>query len=99
MSMLVLATDYATSFLAQPPNPGPQPPPGLENFGNNLISWIKWGVLVAGMAGLLISAIMVIIGRRGRNEVAVQGFMGVGYGLVGLAIASVAAVLVGAFSL
>ncbi|TKG61513.1 hypothetical protein [Prauserella endophytica] len=99
MSMLTVAADYATAFLAQPPNPGPQPPPGLENFGNSLISWIKWGVLVAGMVGILASAIMVIVGRRGRNEVAVQGFMGVGYGLVGLAIASVAAVLVGAFAL
>jgi hypothetical protein len=51
------------------------------------------------MVGILASAIMVIIERRGRNEVAVQGFMGVGYGLVGLAIASVAAVLVSAFAL
>jgi len=26
------------------PNPPPSPPPGLENFGNQIIAWLKWGV-------------------------------------------------------
>lgn len=101
--MLTLAAqtvaDSGTWVLAQAPDPAPAPPPGLKNFGNSLISWLKWGVLVIGMLGILASAAMIVIGRRNRNEMAMQGFMGVGYGLVGMAIASVAAVLVGAFAI
>lgn len=96
MSQLMAVADLV---LAGPPDPAPAPPPGLKQFGNMLVSWIKWGVLVVGMIGILAAAAMIIIGRRSRNEVAVQGFMGLGYGIIGLAIASVAAVLVGAFTL
>jgi len=82
-----------------PPNPPPAPPPGLENFGNSSIANIKWGVMWAGVVGLLICAGMIIWGQYRRGEMAMRGFVGVGYGLVGLAIASVAATLVGAFAL
>ena len=96
MSQLMAVTEIV---LAQVPDPAPAPPPGLQQFGNKLVSWVKWGVLVVGMIGILAAAAMIIVGRRSRNEVAVQGFMGVGYGIIGLAIASVAAVLVGAFTI
>lgn len=81
------------------PNPGPQPPPGLENFGNEVISWVKYGVLIAGVVGVLICAAMIIIGRRNRNTVAQDGLIGSVWVLGGLALASVAAVLVGAFTI
>lgn len=97
MSAVMVVAD-APQLLAQP-NPAPAPPPGLKEFGSNLISWLKWGVLVCGILGILFSAGMIIIGRRRGGEMTMQGFMGVGYGMVGLAIASVAATLVGAFSL
>lgn len=97
--MIAAAADATTLFLAQAPDPAPAPPPGLKSFGNNLISWLKWGVLVAGIIGILFSAGMVIVGKRRGGEMRTEGFLGVGYGLAGLAIASSAATLVGVFSL
>ncbi|WP_214406337.1 hypothetical protein [Pseudonocardia lacus] len=80
-------------------DPAPTPPPGLEAFASQLLGWMKWGVIVAGIFGVLICALMVIIGRRNRSATAYEGMIGSAWVLGGLALASVAAVLVGAFQL
>ena len=56
--------------LAQPPDPPPVPPPGLTPITNLLLSWMKWGVVVVGVIGLLTCAMMIIIGRRNRSAAA-----------------------------
>jgi hypothetical protein len=81
------------------PNPPPEPPPGLANFGNQIISWLKWGVLIGGMVGMLICSGMVILGRRNRSSVAQDGLVGSVWVIGGLAMASVASVIVGTFVL
>ena len=59
---------------------------------------MKWGVLVAGVIGILVCAnIMIILGRRNRSATAYEGLVGSAWILGGLALASVAAVVVGAF--
>ena len=77
------------------PNPPPAPPPGLENFGNQIIAWLKWGVLI----GMLICSGMIILGRRNRSSVAQDGLVGSVWVIGGLAMASVASVIVGTFLL
>jgi hypothetical protein len=87
-------------LLAVPvPNPPPAPPPGLENFGNQIIAWLKWGVLIGGMVGMLICSGMIILGRRNRSSVAQDGLVGSVWVIGGLAMASVASVIVGTFVL
>ncbi len=81
------------------PNPPPTPPPGLEKFGNDIIGWLKWGVLIGGMVGMLICSGMVILGRRNRSSVAQDGLVGSVWVIGGLAMASVAATIVGTFVL
>jgi cytosine/uracil/thiamine/allantoin permease len=49
--------------------------------------------------GILICAIMLIIGRRNRSATAYEGLVGSAWVLGGLALASVAALLVGAFQI
>ena len=83
----------------RPPDPGPAAPPGLAEFGDQIISWMKWGVLFAGVLGILICAVMLIIGRRNRSATAYEGLVGSAWILGGLALASVAAVIVGAFQI
>lgn len=85
------------SLVAQPPNPNPVRPPGLETMADMIIGWLKWGVIVAGVVGILVCAAMIIIGRRNRSATAYEGLIGSAWILGGLALASVAAVLVGAF--
>ncbi|GAA4558861.1 hypothetical protein [Pseudonocardia xishanensis] len=87
----------SADLLAQPPNPAPVRPPGLEAMAEMLIGWLKWGVIVAGVVGLLVCAAMIIIGRRNRSATAYEGLIGSAWILGGLALASVAAVVVGAF--
>jgi hypothetical protein len=84
---------------AAPPNPPPAPPPGLEGLANQLLGWMKWGVIIAGLVGLLICAIMLILGRRNRSATAYEGMVGSAWILGGLGLASVAALIVGAFQL
>ena len=94
-SALVLAV----TRLAQPPDPPPAPPPGLTPITNLLLSWMKWGVVVVGVIGLLTCAMMIIIGRRNRSATAYEGLVGSAWVLAGLGLASVAALIVGAFQL
>ncbi len=83
----------------QVPDPGPDAPPGLEELADQLLGWLKWGVLVTGVLGILVCALMLIIGRRNRSATAYEGLVGSAWVIGGLALASVAALLVGAFQI
>jgi hypothetical protein len=89
----------ATMFLAaEVPNPAPVAPPGLDKLAGTLLGWLKWGVLAGGVGGILICSGMIILGRRNRNQMAIEGMIGGAWVLGGLALASAAAVLVGVFT-
>ncbi|MFC4951078.1 hypothetical protein [Pseudonocardia sp. GCM10023141] len=83
----------------QVPNPAAEAPPGFADLAGELLGWLKWGVLVAGVLGILICALMLIIGRRNRSATAYEGLVGSAWVIGGLALASVAALLVGAFQI
>jgi hypothetical protein len=83
--------------LAGPPNPAPQAPPGLEKPVTTMVAWGKWGVLVCGVAGLLMCAGKMAIGHRNRATFAADGATGIPWVLGGLSLAAVAAAIVGVF--
>jgi hypothetical protein len=83
-------------LLAAVPNPGPIAPPGMGAPANQLLGWLKWVGLVAGMVGLGMCAIMMILGRRNRSNMAVDGATGIPWVLGGLSLMSLASGLVGA---
>lgn len=83
--------------LASPPNPAPKAPPGLIGPVTTMIAWGKWGVLVCGVAGLLICAGKMAIGHRNRATFAADGATGVPWVLGGLSLAAVASAIVGVF--
>jgi hypothetical protein len=108
LALGVLALHYhAVGFLtwtvgtegghAHPPNPAPQAPPGLARPVTTIIAWGKWGVLVSGVAGLLICAGKMAIGHRNRATFAADGATGIPWVLGGLSLAAVAASVVGVF--
>jgi hypothetical protein len=80
------------------PNPPPQAPPGINELADQLIGWLKWGALAAGVVGLLVCAGMIVTGRRHRSGLAQDGLVGSFWVLTGLMLASLTAVLVGAFA-
>lgn len=88
--------DAVPQVLAQPPNPDPVAPPGMQEVADQFLGWGKWIILVAGVLGMLICAGMMIIGRRNRSATAVDGAAGVPWVLGGLFLAAVAASIVGA---
>ncbi|RJK95919.1 hypothetical protein [Vallicoccus soli] len=83
-------------LLAAVPNPAPQAPPGLGDAADTLLGWMKWGGLVAGVAGLIICAIMMMVGRRNRSSTAADGAAGIPWVLAGLTVIAFSAGLVGA---
>jgi hypothetical protein len=93
-SMAMLAAPFS---LAGAPNPAPQAPPGLAAPVNTIIAWGKWGVLVCGVAGLLMCAGKMTIGHRNRATFAADGATGIPWVLGGLSLAAVAAAIVGVF--
>ena len=82
--------------LAAPPNPAPSPPPGLGELGDTFISWMKWILVICGVAGFLACGIMMTIGRRNRSSMAADGASGIPWVLGGLTLGVVAAAVVAA---
>lgn len=76
------------------PDAPPAAPPNLRGPVEMLIGWGKWGVLVCGMAGLLMCAGKMTIGQRNRASLAADGASGIPWVLGGLSLASVAASLI-----
>ncbi|MCI0689926.1 MAG: hypothetical protein L0Y54_22215 [Sporichthyaceae bacterium] len=76
------------------PNPAPEAPPGLEALGSDLIAWTKWAALIAGVVGLIVCGIMMIIGRRNRSGLAVEGAIGIAWAISGLLVVGAAGLLV-----
>jgi hypothetical protein len=92
-----LGTRDVRAVLAAVPNPAPQAPPGLTGPVTTLIAWGKWGVLICGVAGLLICAGKMAIGHRNRATFAADGATGVPWVLGGLSLAAVASAIVSVF--
>lgn len=84
-------------FAAVVPNPPPAPPPGMSGPVNTILGWGKWGVLIAGVAGLLICAGKMLIGHRNRASMAADGASGLPWVLGGLSLAATTAPIVSMF--
>jgi hypothetical protein len=78
------------------PDPGPVPPPGMEKAAAMLLGWMKWIGILAGMVGLGLCALMMIIGRRNRSSLAVDGAAGIPWVLAGLSLITLSSGLVAA---
>src|SRR6266851_2840134 len=90
-----LAAPRTWQFLAG--GPAPPNPPGLAPPVTTIIAWGKWGVLVCGVAGLLICGGKMAIGHRNRATFAADGATGVPWVLAGLSLAAVASAIAGVF--
>jgi hypothetical protein len=78
------------------PNPAPVAPPGLAATANTMLAWLKWIGLVAGVLGFGLCALMMIVGRRNRSNMAVDGASGIPWVFAGLSLMTLSAGLVGA---
>ncbi|UDH01778.1 hypothetical protein [Rhodococcus opacus] len=72
-------------------------PTDLNSFIDSTLGWLKTIALFAGVLGLLIVACLMVIGIRGRSEVAKKAMEGVFPVLLGTVFAGSAYVLVGIF--
>ena len=79
------------------PNPAPQAPPGLTGDANTILGWGKWGVLICGVAGLLISGGTMAIGHRNRSTLAADGAANIPWVIGGLSLVAASAGIVGVF--
>jgi len=79
------------------PNPAPAAPPGLTGKADTIIGWGKWGVLMCGVAGLLISGGKMAVGHRNRSTLAADGATGIPWVLGGLSLVAASAGIVAVF--
>jgi hypothetical protein len=79
------------------PDPPPQAPPGLLGKTNTVLGWGKWGVLICGVAGLLISGGKMAIGHRNRSSLAADGATGIPWVIGGLSLVAASAAIVAVF--
>jgi hypothetical protein len=93
MSLDVMSTVVEAGLV---PNPAPAPPPGLQGVANTFLAWLKWIGLVGGVVGFGACGLMMILGRRNRSNMAVDGASGIPWVLGGLSVMSLSAGVVGA---
>ena len=77
------------------PEPAPQAPPGLQAKTNIFLGWMKWGGIIAGVAGFMIAGIMMVVGRRNRSSMAADGASGLPWIIGGLSLCAIAGGIVG----
>jgi hypothetical protein len=93
-TLLTHLTRTAAQLVDYPPTPQPVAPPGLEELGNTIIGWLKWILVISGVAGLIWCGIMMTVGRRNRSAMAADGASGIPWVLGGLTCGLVAAAVV-----
>lgn len=86
---------WSLLLAAAVPNPSPEAPPGLDGVATTFLGWLKWGGLLAGVVGLMVCGIMMMIGRRNRSATAVDGATGIPWVVAGLSVITLASGLVG----
>lgn len=92
-------------FLAQQPtspldglDPAPTPPPGpLKEGAETLLAWTKWGGLFGAVGAGVAAGIMMAIGRRNRNNMAIEGAISIPWIIGGIALILGSASLVSFF--
>ena len=92
--LLAAATPSAA---VQVPDPPAAPPPGLAAPVSMILGWVKWGTIIAGIIGLSVCALMMMVGRRSRSSVAADGASGIPWVLLGLMLAAASSAIVGVF--
>jgi hypothetical protein len=93
--MLAALSAQLGALAAAVPNPAPKPPPGTENIAGDWIGYFKWFALVAGVLGLILCGIMMMLGRRHRSALATDGAAGIPWVIAGLIVVSLASTVVG----
>lgn len=73
MSQMLAVADLVSVAV---PNPAPVAPPGMATPASQFLGWLKWVGLIAGMVGFGMCSIMMIVGRRNRSNMAVDGATG-----------------------
>jgi hypothetical protein len=80
------------------PDPRPIAPGGqLTKATNTLLGWMMWGGLVGGVGALIAAGIMMAVGRRNRNNMAIEGAASLPWVIAGLALVLGASSLVSFF--
>ena len=96
--LVTAAVDSLSSVLAALPveisNPAPKAPAGVSNTVTELLAWGKWIAFVCGVAGLIVSGIMMMLGRRNRSQMSADGAIGLPWVVGGLSVVVLAVPLV-----
>ncbi|ONI88052.1 hypothetical protein ALI22I_20135 [Saccharothrix sp. ALI-22-I] len=99
MSVHTVVLEF-TDFLSQIelPDPEPMAPEGpLADGAETMLAWMKWGGLVGAVGCGMWVGIAMIVGRRNRNNMAIEGALGIPWIVGGVAMVLGAASFVGFF--
>jgi hypothetical protein len=88
------ALDALAAVPAEISNPAPKAPAGVSNTVNELLAWGKWIAFVCGVAGLIVSGIMMMLGRRNRSQMSADGAIGLPWVIGGLSVVVLAVPMV-----
>ena len=94
MTLLPTVLSVGADVLADLNNPAPQAPDGVAATVNTLLAWGKWIAFVCGVAGIIVSGIMMMLGRRNRSQMSADGAIGLPWVIGGLSVVALAVPIV-----
>ena len=94
MTLLPTILNAAGDVLADLNNPAPRAPDGVATTVNTLLAWGKWIAFVCGVAGIIVSGIMMMLGRRNRSQMSADGAIGLPWVIGGLSVVALAVPMV-----
>ena len=94
MTLLPHILSIGAEVLADLNNPAPQAPDGVAATVNTLLAWGKWIAFVCGVAGIIVSGIMMMLGRRNRSQMSADGAIGLPWVIGGLSVVALAVPIV-----
>ncbi|WP_207386123.1 hypothetical protein [Protofrankia symbiont of Coriaria ruscifolia] len=77
----------------QIPNPPPAAPQQVTNVTDWFIALVKYGGLAAGVIGLAICGIQMMIGRKNRHAMSADGALGIPWTLLGVSLIAMGPIL------
>ena len=93
-TLLYTASGVLAAVPTEIVNPAPQAPDGVQATVTTLLAWGKWIAFVCGVAGIIVSGIMMMLGRRNRSQMSADGAIGLPWVIGGLSVVALAVPMV-----
>jgi hypothetical protein len=92
-----MLNSYLSKIFITTYDPNPEPPPFFEGKVELILNYLAWGAGLAAVGSIIWIAVMMMVGRRNRSQMAADGMAGLPWVAGGLILVSAASAITDLF--